>query len=74
MRWRNCGTYTAPMEIHLQTDDAKGTFTIQRRSSSSIIGQFGVGFYSAVMVADKVDLYSQSAEPGTPGYKWSSDR
>ncbi|RXN31437.1 sterile alpha motif domain-containing 3-like isoform X2 [Labeo rohita] len=29
MRWRNCGTYTAPMEIHLQTDDAKGTFTIQ---------------------------------------------
>uniref|UniRef100_A0A671T7E4 TNF receptor-associated protein 1 n=1 Tax=Sinocyclocheilus anshuiensis TaxID=1608454 RepID=A0A671T7E4_9TELE len=25
------------------------------------------------MVADKVDVYSQSAEPGAPGYKWSSD-
>uniref|UniRef100_A0A673FIG3 Histidine kinase/HSP90-like ATPase domain-containing protein n=1 Tax=Sinocyclocheilus rhinocerous TaxID=307959 RepID=A0A673FIG3_9TELE len=45
----------------------------QAEASSSIIGQFGVGFYSAFMVADKVDVYSQSAEPGAPGYKWSSD-
>uniref|UniRef100_A0A667YCN3 Heat shock protein 75 kDa, mitochondrial n=1 Tax=Myripristis murdjan TaxID=586833 RepID=A0A667YCN3_9TELE len=96
----------AAMEIHLQTDAAKGTFTIQdtgvgmnqeelvsnlgtiarsgskafldalqnqAEASSTIIGQFGVGFYSAFMVADRVDVYSQSAEPGTPGYKWSSD-
>uniref|UniRef100_A0A673NBP6 Histidine kinase/HSP90-like ATPase domain-containing protein n=1 Tax=Sinocyclocheilus rhinocerous TaxID=307959 RepID=A0A673NBP6_9TELE len=100
------GGDTAPMEIHLQTDAAKDTFTIQdtgvgmnneelvanlgtiarsgskafldalqnqAEASSSIIGQFGVGFYSAFMVADKVDVYSQSAEPGSPGYKWSSD-
>lgn len=45
----------------------------QSDTSSSIIGQFGVGFYSAFMVADKVDVYSQSAESGVPGYKWSSD-
>uniref|UniRef100_A0A8K9UHV3 TNF receptor associated protein 1 n=1 Tax=Oncorhynchus mykiss TaxID=8022 RepID=A0A8K9UHV3_ONCMY len=25
------------------------------------------------MVADRVDVYSQSAEPSSPGYKWSSD-
>ncbi|KAG7247233.1 hypothetical protein CRUP_013160, partial [Coryphaenoides rupestris] len=25
------------------------------------------------MVADGVDVYSQTAEPGAPGYKWSSD-
>lgn len=45
----------------------------QAEASSTIIGQFGVGFYSAFMVADGVDVYSRSAEPGAPGYKWSSD-
>jgi len=36
-----------------------------------IIGQFGVGFYSAFMVADKIDVYSRAA--GSPGHLWSSD-
>lgn len=45
----------------------------QAEASSTIIGQFGVGFYSAFMVADHVDVYSRSSEPGAPGYKWSSD-
>lgn len=45
----------------------------QAEASSTIIGQFGVGFYSAFMVADRVDVYSRSAEPDAPGYKWSSD-
>ncbi|CAB1420251.1 unnamed protein product [Pleuronectes platessa] len=100
------GGETAPMEIHLQSDAAKGTFTIQdtgvgmnqeelvanlgtiarsgskafldalqdqAEASSSIIGQFGVGFYSSFMVADRVEVYSRSAEPDAPGYKWSSD-
>ncbi|KAM5152248.1 heat shock protein 75 kDa, mitochondrial [Mantella aurantiaca] len=45
----------------------------QADSSGKIIGQFGVGFYSAFMVADKVVVYSQSAEPGSAGYRWASD-
>ncbi|XP_044513958.1 heat shock protein 75 kDa, mitochondrial [Gracilinanus agilis] len=45
----------------------------QGEASSKIIGQFGVGFYSAFMVADKVEVYSQSAEPGSPAYQWLSD-
>jgi hypothetical protein len=39
----------------------------------AIIGQFGVGFYSAFMVANKVDVFSRSSRPGSVGYKWTSD-
>ncbi|XP_068100294.1 heat shock protein 75 kDa, mitochondrial [Hyperolius riggenbachi] len=45
----------------------------QTDSSGKIIGQFGVGFYSAFMVADNVVVYSQSSEPGSAGYRWTSD-
>ena len=38
----------------------------------SIIGQFGVGFYSSFMVSDLVEVYSQSAESGECTY-WRSD-
>jgi len=42
------------------------------RKDSNQIGQFGVGFYSAFMVADKVDvLTAKAGEPG--GWLWSSD-
>lgn len=36
----------------------------------SIIGHFGLGFYSAFMVADKVDILTQSYQD-TPAIKWS---
>ena len=38
-----------------------------------IIGQFGVGFYSAFMVADKIEVYSKSSVTPGPGYLWTSD-
>jgi len=41
--------------------------------ATDIIGQFGVGFYSAFMVADKIDVYSKSSVTKGSGHLWSSD-
>jgi molecular chaperone HtpG len=38
-----------------------------------VIGQFGVGFYSVFMVADKVRVVSRSYEPGESAWAWESD-
>jgi TNF receptor-associated protein 1 len=41
--------------------------------NSNLIGQFGVGFYSAFMVAKSVKVYSHSWHPGETGHVWTSD-
>ena len=38
----------------------------------NLIGQFGVGFYSAFMVAEKVEVESCSVESPGSGYRWTS--
>ncbi|WP_149716161.1 molecular chaperone HtpG [Campylobacter concisus] len=42
------------------------------KKDSSLIGQFGVGFYSAFMVANKIEVISKRAL-SDKAYKWTSD-
>jgi molecular chaperone HtpG len=45
---------------------------VNKYKDTSIIGHFGLGFYSSFMVSDKVDIYSKS-HTDTPGVFWSCD-
>jgi len=45
----------------------------ENAANPNIIGQFGVGFYSAFMVATKVTVYTRSYQPDSTGWIWSSD-
>lgn len=44
-----------------------------KASDDQIIGHFGLGFYSAFMVADKVTIDTLSYKEGAKAVKWSSD-
>ena len=46
--------------------------TTDAKKDSALIGQFGVGFYSAFMVASKIDVYSRKAATDTI-FRWSSN-
>jgi molecular chaperone HtpG len=41
--------------------------------NASVIGQFGVGFYSAFMAAEKVEVYTHSWDELAENLVWSSD-
>lgn len=43
------------------------------KGDARLIGQFGVGFYSAFLVADRVEVYSRAAGADARTHRWSSD-
>ena len=63
---------------HLGTIARSGTkgflaqLTGDARKDSNLIGQFGVGFYSAFMVADRVEVLSRKAGEAET-FRWTSD-
>ena len=73
------GMNRAEVIAHLGTIAKSGTsdfmknLTGDQKKDSHLIGQFGVGFYSAFIVADKVDVFSRRAgDAASEGVHWSS--
>ena len=63
------------LEQNLGTIAKSGTLqfreSLEEAAEVDVIGQFGVGFYSAFMVAKKLDVYSRKAGESA-AYHWSS--
>jgi molecular chaperone HtpG len=74
------GMSRAEVIEHIGTIAKSGTreflqaLTGDQRQDATLIGQFGVGFYSAFIVADRVVLTTRrSGLPATDGVRWESD-
>ena len=44
-----------------------------KENANAIIGHFGLGFYSAFMVSDRVEIVTRSYQEGATAVKWSCD-
>lgn len=65
---RNLGTIAhSGTKSFLETLKKEG-----QKFDSKLIGQFGVGFYSSFMVADKVTVFTRSFRPEEQGWQWTS--
>jgi len=74
-----CGMSKEELQENLGTIANSGTLKFlqqvqsENKSAENLIGQFGVGFYSAFMVADRVELISRSWHLDSEAWQWSSD-
>lgn len=63
------------LEKNLGTIAESGTLAFklknENKTDAELIGQFGVGFYSAFMVADKIEVTTKAFNGGS-GLKWTS--
>lgn len=61
------------LNVSKEQNTAETSEDAQKEKALNLIGQFGVGFYSAFMVADRVEVHTRSATSGETGWKWVSD-
>ncbi len=45
----------------------------EKAGGEGIIGHFGLGFYSAYMVSDNIEIFTKSYKDGAQGVHWESD-
>lgn len=67
----NLGTI-AHSGTHRFLEQVKAQQESGQKPDLNLIGQFGVGFYSAFMIADRIDVHSLSAQPDAEPVHWSS--
>ena len=74
-----CGMTHAQLVEDLGTIAHSGTRAFlkqlaeNKKPDVNLIGQFGVGFYSAFMAAKKVTVLSRAFAPEEPGWQWTSE-
>lgn len=73
---KGCGMTHDELESNLGTIARSGSLAFKKgmddKTDVDIIGQFGVGFYAAFMVASTVEVISR-AEGSEEAYRWTSD-
>lgn len=71
----NLGTiaHSGSKEFIRHLTETKKDGTSGTQADLSLIGQFGVGFYAAFMVAERVTLYTRSYRPEAESLIWTSD-
>ena len=78
IRDNGCGMTKEELETNLGTIAKSGSFDFKKQGAADeaeesidIIGQFGVGFYSAFMVSEKIEVVSR-AYGAEEAWKWTS--
>ena len=71
---QNLGTiaHSGTLRYLEEVQKARAAGEVTEASELSLIGQFGVGFYSAFMVADEVTVNTLSGKPGSEAVLWRS--
>jgi molecular chaperone HtpG len=69
----NLGTIAHSGSLEFLKGLADKSKRTEQTNPLALIGQFGVGFYAAFMITDRVRVRTRSYKAGEPGWEWESD-